>query len=322
MDKSETPEVNQDSGEETPLGGMDALRDAISASLTPQEDVQETTEQTPIPEQEDDATQQVIDQDQEEPEEAPQRGDYNWQKRVNKLTAQKKELEEQLHDLKQESFEQKQSQKPKEESSISELVTQAETQDDLDRLMDDALAAERWAKRSLSRYRRDPDSVEQEIEKRVGENMPDDVEVWLEDLALNAEYQRQSDIPKRRKQIEQQSQSFEFASTKYPWLRDPKNPARAWVDQVKQENPGIKNLQDVDLYLARSLVGFYVEQEQANKATKQTRTPDPTPQPGRPAATKPQVSDIDQRMKSARERVKKTGSRDGLKDWIKAAANI
>ncbi|ADD94809.1 hypothetical protein [uncultured phage MedDCM-OCT-S12-C102] len=91
MDKSETPEVNQDSGEETPLGGMDALRDAISASLTPQEDVQETTEQAPIPEQEDDATQQVIDQDQEEPEEAPQRGDYNWQKRVNKLTAQKKD---------------------------------------------------------------------------------------------------------------------------------------------------------------------------------------------------------------------------------------
>jgi len=216
MDKSETPEVNQDSGEETPLGGMDALRDAISASLTPQEDVQEQTEQTPIPEQEDDSTQQVIDQDQEEPEEAPQRGDYNWQKRVNKLTAQKKELEEQLHDLKQESFQQKQSQKPNEDS-ISELVTQAETQDDLDRLMDDALAAERWAKRSLSRYRRDPDSVEQEIEKRVGENMPDDVEAWLEDLALNAEFQRESDIPKRRKQIEQQSRSFEFASTKYPW---------------------------------------------------------------------------------------------------------
>ena len=314
------PEENQASGEETPLGGMDALRDAISASLTPQEDVPTNTEETPAPEPPDDALQQVEESVQEEPED-PQR-ETGWQKRINKLTAQKRELEEQLHEMRQEQYELKQSQKPKEESSISEMVSQADTFDDLERLEDDALAAERWAKRSLSRYRRDPESVEKEIEQKVGGNMPEDVEVWLEDLALNAEFSRESDIPKRRKQIEQQARSFEFAVTKYPWLSDPKNPARAWVDQVKQANPGIKNLQDVDLYLARALVGFYVEQEQAAKGAKQTRTPDPTPQPGRPAATKPAVSDSEQKMKSARDRVYKSGSRDGLKDWIRAAAKI
>jgi len=137
---------------------------------------------------------------------------------------------------------------------------------------------------------------------------------------LNAEFSRESDIPKRRKAIEQQKQSFEFAATKYPWLKDPQNPARAWVEQVKEANPGIKNLPDVDLYLARALVGFYIEQEQQAKP-KTVKTPDPTSQPRKPAASAVTVSESLKKVQEAKSSAMKTGSIDGLKSWIKAAAN-
>ena len=317
-----TTEENQASVEES-IGGLDALKEAISESLNPEKPSEQKTEELPNTDPPEEALQQASDEGQEEPSSGDAQKETGWQKRINKLTAQKRELEEQLHDLRQDNLEKRKAERPAEESNISALVAQAESQEDLERLEEDAMAAERWAKRSLTRYRRDPDSVESEIQRKVGDgNMPDDVEAWLEELALNAEFSRESDIPKRRKQIDSQIKSFEFAAKKYPWLKDPQNPAKAWVDQVKQANPGIKNLPDVDLYLARSLVGFYVEQEQAAKGTKRSRSQDPTPQPGRPAATKPLVSDVEQRLKSAKDRVRKTGSRDGLKDWIKAAANI
>lgn len=323
MDKSESMADALQSSEEAPqTGGMDAIRDAIKANLEPQQP-EPATEKEELPEpptQEE--TQPDLEQEREEPEESKE--DVGWQKRVDKLHWQKKQLQEELEETRRKLHEtQKQATEQTSDASkgIADLVAQADSLDRLEELEEEALNAERWAKRSLTRYRRDPDAVEKEIERRIGE-VPDDVEAWLEDLSLNAEFSRESDIPKQRKALQKRQQSFEFAATKYPWLRDPHNPARAWVDQVKQENPGIKNLPEVDLYLARALVGFYLEQEQANKAKQPVKkSPDPTPQPGRPAATRSEGSDSYQQVKAAKANAMKTGSRDGLKEWIKAAAN-
>lgn len=319
----DNPEVTtadlQPAEEESSVGGMDAIRDAIKASLEPVEDqapeTQEPEPTEPTPEE----PQQAEETEQED---TPGPEDVVYQKRINKLTWQKKELQEELEETRRKLYEQQQAQpKSSQETSegISDLVNQADSIERLEQLEDEALQAERWAKRTLARYRRDPDSVEKEIENKIG-SVPEDVETWLEDLSLNAEFSRESDIPKKRKALQEQHRSFEFAATKYPWLKDPKNPARAWVDQVKQANPGIKSLPDVDLYLARALVGFYIEQEQQAKP-KAVKTPDPTSQPRRPAASATVVSESLQKVKEAKANAMKTGSMDGLKDWIKAAAN-
>jgi len=306
MSKSETTaEASQPSEEAIEVGGMEALRDALKDSLSPQTETAPVNEEPPVPEPEPEPEQQPEPEQTQDDTEPPEH--IGYQKRINRLTAQKKELEERMQELEETTsklkLETKKTQQTDSDSNISELVLNAQSESDLEKLEDEALAAERWAKRALARYRRDPDQVEREIENRI-QSVPEDPEAWLEDLALNAEWSRESDIPKRRKQIIQNAQSFEFAAQKYPWLREEKSPARAWVEQVKEANPGIQNLPDVDLYLARALVGFYIEQEQAQKKQPaKAKTPDPTPQPGAPAAQKASVSDAVKRAESAKSQV-------------------
>ena len=321
---TDTTDVLQPSEEAQNVGGMDAIRNAIKASLEPKEkepaqpdEAPEATEnEIPTPEPTEAETQHADDG-----EEVDSGDDIGYRKRIDKLTWQKKELAEELEETRRKLYEsQNSAPKPSQETpnGISDLVNQADSYERLEQLEEEARQAERWAKRSLARYRRDPDSVEQEIENKIG-SVPEDVEEWLEDLSLNAEFSRESDIPKRRKAIEQQKQSFEFAATKYPWLKDPQNPARAWVEQVKEANPGIKSLPDVDLYLARALVGFYIEQEQ--QAKPRAKTPEPTAQPRKPSASAVTISESLKKVQDAKADTLKTGSMDGLKNWIKAAAN-
>ena len=321
---TDTTDVLQPSEEAQNVGGMDAIRNAIKASLEPKEkdpvqpdEAPEATEnEIPTPEPTEAETQHA-----EDGEEVDSGDDIGYRKRIDKLTWQKKELAEELEETRRKLYEsQNSAPKPSQETpnGISDLVNQADSYERLEQLEEEARQAERWAKRSLARYRRDPDSVEQEIENKIG-SVPEDVEEWLEDLSLNAEFSRESDIPKRRKAIEQQKQSFEFAATKYPWLKDPQNPARAWVEQVKEANPGIKSLPDVDLYLARALVGFYIEQEQ--QAKPRAKTPEPTAQPRKPSASAVTISESLKKVQDAKADTLKTGSMDGLKNWIKAAAN-
>jgi len=305
---------NQPTEEAVEAGGMDAIKEAIKASLDPAQIQESQPEETT--ETQEQPVSEEIQEDHSQPDEHQNSSDSGWQKRIDRLTAQKKDLEEQLHELRQTKYEAKST--PEEKNSISELIAKASTQDDLDRLEQDAMDAEKWAKRTLGRYRRDPESVEKEIERKLG-TMPDDVEEWLENLGLDAEFSRESDIPKRRKAIQLRAQSSEFAAQKYPWLRDPTNPARAAVDDLQRKYPAIKELEDADLWSARALVGFYIEQEQQNKTKAPAKTPEPTRQPGKPAVTQNTVSESQQRVSKAKELTMKTGSRDGLKDFIKAA---
>ena len=305
---------NQPTVEAVEVGGMDAIREAIKSSLDPAQITQESQPE-PIAETQEQPVSEDIQEDHSQSDEQSNSSDSGWQKRIDRLTAQKKDLEEQLHELRQTKYEAKST--PEEKNSISELIAKAASQDDLDRLEQDAMDAEKWAKRTLGRYRRDPESVEKEIERKLGQ-LPDDVEEWLENLGLDAEFSRESDIPKRRKLLQQRAQSSEFAAQKYPWLRDPTNPARAAVDDLQRKYPAIRELEDADLWSARALVGFYIEQEQG-RAKHPAKTPEPTRQPGKPAVTQSTLSEADQRVSKAREQTMKTGSRDGLKDFIKAA---
>lgn len=305
---------NQPTEEAVEAGGMDAIKEAIKASLDPAQIQESQPEETT--ETQEQPVSEEIQEDHSQLDEQTNSSDSGWQKRIDRLTAQKKDLEEQLHELRQTKYEAKST--PEEKNSISELIAKASTQDDLDRLEQDAMDAEKWAKRTLGRYRRDPESVEKEIERKLG-TMPDDVEEWLENLGLDAEFSRESDIPKRRKALQLRAQSSEFAAQKYPWLRDPTNPARAAVDDLQRKYPAIKELEDADLWSARALVGFYIEQEQQNKTKAPAKTPEPTRQPGKPAVTQNTVSESEQRVSKAKELTMKTGSRDGLKDFIKAA---
>ena len=133
-------------------GAMDAVRDAIKGNLEPQATVSESNIETPpVPEPEGSDMSQPSEGEGEP--EKDTNNDYSWRKRVDKLTWQKNELQREVEDLREKQFElQKQQREPAEQSQagISDLIQEASNIDDLERLEDQALEAERWAKKALS----------------------------------------------------------------------------------------------------------------------------------------------------------------------------
>ena len=316
----DNPEVttadNQPAEEEPVVDGMAELQKAIQAQFSqdPAEEPTETQETLPV-----DQTEAEM-QPAEETEPTETAHESGFQKRIDKLTWQKKELQEELENTRSQLAELKNSPQPNQQpSNISEVVNLAETPEKLDQLEEESFQAERWAKVTLNRYRRDPDSVETEIKNKIG-SVPEDVETWLEDLSLNSEYSRTRDIPARRKAIEQQRRDFEFATTKYPWLSDPRNPLRAWVDQQKQTNPALKSIPQIDLHLARSLIGLHVENARANQDKPRAKTPDPTSQPRKPQVTGADIPESIASLEKAKTEVMKDGSVSSLAKYIQLAA--
>ena len=314
---------NQPAEEAQEVGGMDALKDLLNQQLQigdeqdPQPEATEQTEET-SPEPSEAETQPAEEEGQDD-----SGINVGFKKRIDKLTWKNKTLQEQLEQARQQLYESKQA-SPQQSSTPNSLTDQINNADTFEQLADieqGALEAERWAKTSLRRYQRDPEKVETEIKNKLG-YLPDDVEGWLDDLSLNTEFSRASDIPKRKQAIIQSQQQRQLAVQKYPWLDDPTSELRAFVDQAKQQYPGLKSLPEIDLYLARALRGYQAELEDAAKVRQQQqKRPDPTPQPGKPGASAPKVSKNAESYKSARSNVMKSGSATDAISFIKAAAN-
>lgn len=241
------------------------------------------------------------------------------QKRIDKLTAKYRAAEEELKTLREKVYQQNQSGHTRgETNSIQELIDRAETPESLEQLEADAIETERWAKKMVSRYRRDPENVEKELERKLG-TIPEDPEAWLDDLALNAEFSREQDIPKRREQLAKVQQGRAYAVSQFPWLDDPTDERVAWIEATKNEVPGLKNHFATDYMLALALIGRQTLDAQANQGAKPkiTKTPDPTPQPRKPgrSVTPPPRGEVD--FAGLKAKAMKSGSRGDMTNLIK-----
>jgi small-conductance mechanosensitive channel len=321
-------------------GGMErleqAIRDQLAASMsgdeTPQNDEQpgydhrndgeEAEEQV---QEHDESLENADDQHDEEPAQEPKEN-RGWQKRIDKLTARNKSIEEQNDELRQQIYDLKRQtqDRPKDPEPVNKLALSKNTIYELESLEHEAIEAERWAKRNLAKYKRDPDAVEESVKERTG-NVPDDVEAFLEDILFNSEDLLRSDIPNRKKQLINQQKSFEVATKHYPWLSDPRSEPAAWVNNIISEfgNTRLADIPNVHQMVARSLVGQYIEQEKSKKGNKSmTPTPEPTRQPGKPAVQRRQVSTGEADLMAARKRVEKERTPEAMAQWIKSRANL
>lgn len=329
---------NQSLEESTPKpGGMELLHDAIKQQLEVAINGEENSqnEQPGDDHQEDDqASETEVIQDDESLENAEEhhdeepgqdKGNRGWQKRIDKLTARNKSIEELNDALRQEVYElKKQSQdQPERPVSVNELATRKQTVEELEQLESEAVEAERWAKRNLAKYKRDPDAVEAAVKERTG-NVPEDVEQFLEDILFNSEDLLRSDIPYRKKQIIDQKKHFEEAAKHYPWLNNPRSEPAAWVNNILTEfgDKRLSEIPDVHRMIARALVGQYIEQEKVKKSKVQQPTPEPTKQPGKPAVQRRQMNTGENELLAARKRVEKERTPDAMAQWIKQRANL
>ena len=318
VNQEETTTASQPVEADTSVDGLEDIANLIQAKLSTEPEPTESEEPTE-PEPQPDTVKEP--QEPELAEGEPPAKVPGWQKRIDKLTAKYKDAEEQLQDLRQQLHDATKNQKNHgETNSISELVNRANSELELDDLHDQALSAEKFAKQALRRYRRDPDAVERELQQQYGQ-APEDVEDFLENLISNAEWSRESDIPKRRKQLATQAKHFEHAAQRYPQLKDERSSSRAWVDralQVHGDTP-LKQIPEVHLMLMRALCGQQLEQLQDQKPKQTRKTPDPTPQPGKPAQQKAPLSRNAQAAQEAKARMMKSGSKDDAAAYIMAA---
>lgn len=246
-------------------------------------------------------------------------------KRIDKLTRKRKEAEEALQEEREKleqlrsEFEEFKTRKPRTEvdKNLSPLE-QAETPAELDALEAQSKDFQRWARRALTRYKRDPEGVETEIAQELGGKTPDDVESFLEEALFNAIDTVEDGIPKRRLALQERSKYLDLASKQLPWMADPYSQQRKWVDNQMLTYPQLRDIPEAPLILGHALVGMAVMQ---GKGKAQEESPEPTAQPTAPAAAPQQLAAIDAELADAKERFKKTGSADDRRALIKAKLN-
>lgn len=306
--------------EEAILGADELLQARIKESLHPEEPAAETPEEEVEPEPEGETPEE--DPEPEEPvtaeTEDPLEKVPGWQKRIDKLTAQKSNLEGRLEAIEGQNADlqsQLRTGKPKQEQDFSSLVSNVTSISQLEALEQETEESERWAKRERNRYKRDPEGVEAELRERFGSDI-EDPEAFLDELVLNAEDARAFILPKAKKRVTQTEQYRALAVQTYPWLEEEDSQAGAIVRNIikKHGNKRLNEIPEVQLTLARAVVGYAQEQKQQTKPKE--KRPEPTRQPGRPAGARSQRPTAASKSNEAAQRIRNGGGRDALKDLV------
>lgn len=305
---TESPQV-----EEGILSGADALTELVSDLMPKAHEEPQATEGEPI---------EADPAPEAESTEEPQLEEENpgWQKRIDKLTAQKYELKGELDAQKSriaelESKLTKNSSQKKDEN-FSDLVSQVKNLDELRQLETETVESLRWAKRMQTRIKRDPEGVEAEIQKAFGKDI-DDAEAFIDEMVLNAEEAKDYVIPRAQQRLAEANQWNQYANQRYPWLTDSTHKATAIVEGVlgKYGNTKLAEIPEVRLTLARALVGYQAEQKPAP-----AKQPEPTPQPGITAGSnKPRRATKQEAADKAAKAVFDGGGKSALRDFVKAS---
>lgn len=305
--------------EEANLGANELLTARIKESLFPEDPIEEPQSEGTDPEPE-----AAMPEEEPEPEdpitaetEDPLEKVPGWQKRIDKLTSQKSNLEGRLEEIEQQKSElesQLRTGNSKPDQDFAGLVSNVTSITQLEKLEQETSDSERWAKRLQNQFKRNPEGVEAELNKRFGSDI-DDPESFLDDLVLNAEDARQFILPKAKKRVQATEQWRAVAVETYPWLEDQTSQAGALVKGIIQKhgNKRLNEIPEVQLVLARAVVGYAEEQKRLTKPKAQR--PEPTRQPGRPAGSAPRKpSSADDADEAARQ-VLNGGGRDALKSF-------
>jgi len=225
------------------------------------------------------------------------------QKRLDKLTALRREAEERSQKLEEEVAELKRSKavvNTQSANPFASLESVADIQAEFEKQRKIRLFCERHPDGYYPEGEGEPVSKEQITKAKVG--------------ALQA---IEEELPKQMLYIEEKEKAKKFARSEFSWLNDPTDDRTSKVKAFVDAMPEIKRFPDYEIYAAHMVNGMvsYKAQKAVAQST-QRKVPVQPSMSSMPAPRPPQKSDPVQ-YASSMERYRKSGSIDDLADVFK-----
>lgn len=224
-------------------------------------------------------------------------------KRIDKLSAKKREAEAEVEKLRAEVERLSQeAEKPAQTPKSDNPYTNLKTIDEVSREADQAKQIRRWCEMN-------PDGA------TVTDKDGNETDYSAEDIrrikikALDA---LEEHLPARAKYLEQFSQIEQVAHKEYPWWKDKSSSERQIAESFLKHFPEITRFPDYKMVL-----GDYIRGVKTRESTKRTMSSSkPAPAQPKRTATPPYVPPSEAKVRDAQKRFGATGSRDDLQSII------
>lgn len=225
------------------------------------------------------------------------------QKRIDKLTAKRKQAEEEVANLRKEVEALKQTVTESQQSSVQNETSVNNADNPFSTLKSKAEVDKEVEQARWLRYK----CMENPQGFVLGESEygPDDVNRML----VNATKAIEEHLPKQLARIEVEGKIRPIAETAYPWWKAPQSQEYQMAQQILRTAPELKKFPDWQMWVGDAIAGM--KAREANSKPNQAQKKAPV-QPVRPTATPVKVSKNEATAKQAVSRFAKSNSGEDL----------
>lgn len=302
---------------------MQTLTDLVSKNILNGEDTEEQSAgssqeqaEEPVSEANTEEEQEVLSQetetdesDESEPteqsdgEEEVERGlPKGVKKRIDKLTAKKREAEAEIERLRQEVDRLSQeAEKPAQNPSPDNPYANLNTMEAVHKEIEQAKSVRRWCEMN-------PDGAV--VTNKDGS----EVEYSAEDvraIKIKALDAIEEHLPKRIQYLQSYNQMEQVATKEYPWWKDKAARERQMAEMFIKSFPEVKKFPDYKMVIGDLVTGIKVRESKSAKTTPAKVIAQP-----KPSATPSRVQPKDAKAQVAKARYSTSGSRDDLSQII------
>jgi hypothetical protein len=262
-----------------------------------QNETEETTEET---EDESEEAEKADEDDTEGTERGLPKG---VKKRIDRLTAKRREAEAEVEKLRteMETLRQEASQKPVQNHNPDNPYSHLNTPDAISKEMEQAKQIRRWCELN-------PDGAT--VKDKEG-NETDYSAEEVRRIKIKAMDAMEEHLPKQQMYIQQASHMEQIATKEYPWWKDKTSKEHVLAQKFLQVFPEIKRYPDYKI-----VVGDYLRGIKAREQSAKSGAPQRAPVQPRPGVTPAQRPAKDVSADGAKARFQKSTSRDDLADII------
>lgn len=295
------------------LGGEEVVEDSDSQKQT-ETDVQATPEEDSevLSQETNTESEQEQSEDSEETEETKSEDDElerglpkGVKKRIDKLSAKKREAEAEVERLKSEVERLSQeANKPAQTPKADNPYTNLNTLEEVNREAEQAKQIRRWCEMN-------PDGAT--VTGKNGEEVDYSAEE-VRRIKIKALDALEEHLPARARYLQNYNQIEQVATKEYPWWKDRSSSERQIAETFLKHFPEITRFPDYKMVL-----GDYIRGVKSREAsTKRPATPSNRTAPAQPkrTATPPYVPEKEARAKEAAKRFGANGNRDDLQSII------
>jgi len=224
-------------------------------------------------------------------------------KRIDKLTAKRREAESEVERLKLEvdNLRQEASQKPVRNHDPKNPYSNLTSMDLIQKEAEQARQIRRWCELN-------PDGAT--VKDKDG-NETDYSAEDVRNIKIKSMDAIEEHLPKQARYLEQVNAMDQIAVKEYPWWKDKAAKERVIAEKFLEAFPEIKRFPDY-----RVVVGDYLRGIQSREASSRTKTVQRAPVQPRPGTTPAQRSERDAKSDGAKARFMKSTSSDDLADII------